>query len=559
VSTEFDLHTDFLVVGSGAAGMTAALTARAASLDTLVVEKTEVIGGSTAISGGLMWLPNNPLMARDGVADSVESALKYMQACIGDVGPASSTERRRAFVEGGSEAVEFLSGQGLEFVRAEDYPDYYPHLPGGRIGRAIECTVVDGRTLGPWLERLRRRTTRAVPLQSRDVAKFVLAARTWAGFRRFVRVVVGRKYLNRLRGVVPMGAGAAMTTQLLRACAAQGVQFWTDAPMQELIRADDRVVGAVVEHDGRQLRIGATAGVLLAAGGFARNAEMRRKYQPAPVGADWTSASPGDTGDAIRVGLDNGAAVDLMDDAWWGASSVLPTGVAMFHIWERSLPHSIMVDGTGARYLNESESYTDVGHEMLKRNAETPAIPSWLIMDARHRNRYPLGPIYPRRKATELVEAGYLKRAKDLDELAAAIDVDPGVLRATVERFNSFARDGVDHDFNRGASAYDRYYGDPRTKPNPCLGTIEVAPFYAVAMYPGDLGTNGGLLTDEHARVLDTDGRPIAGLYAAGNSSATVMGRTYPGPGSTIAPAVAFGYLAARHAATDRTGAAAKV
>jgi 3-oxosteroid 1-dehydrogenase len=297
--------------------------------------------------------------------------------------------------------------------------------------------------------------------------------------------------------------------------------------------------------------------VLLSAGGFAKNAQMRETYERAPTSTEWTSVPPGDTGDAIRAGIDIGAATALMDDAWWGPTLVDPaTGTPSFILWERSFPHSIIVDSSGRRFMNESESYVDAGHHQYERNEQVPAIPAWLIVDARHRRRYPMATLPPGLTPRSALKSGFLTKAVTLDELAGAIGVDPAGLADTVERFNALAGAGVDEDFGRGRTAYDHVYGDPSNHPNPNLGTIERAPFYAVKVWPGDLGTKGGLLTDEHARVLREDSTPIPGLYAAGNTTASVMGRTYPGPGSTIGPATTFAYIAMRHLARGEASTA---
>ncbi|MEM5774926.1 MAG: FAD-binding protein, partial [Anaerolineaceae bacterium] len=297
--------------------------------------------------------------------------------------------------------------------------------------------------------------------------------------------------------------------------------------------------------------------VILAAGGFARNNEMRQRYHPHPITADWTVATPGDCGDAIRAGIKAGAATALMDDAWWGPCFIDSKGVSQFMIWERSFPYSIIVDSAGKRFMNESASYVDCGHWQYERNRQVPAIPAYLITDAHHRRYYPLGVGLPGVTPKAYYESGMLTRADTLEELAQKMGIDPQGLRDTVLRFNQHAVQGKDPDFQRGESAYDRIYSDPRIKPNPNLAPLTKAPFYAVRVWPGDLGTKGGLLTNEHAQVLRDDGSVIPGLYAAGNSSASIMGRTYPGPGSTIGPAMVFGMIAGRHAAnkdllTDR-------
>jgi 3-oxosteroid 1-dehydrogenase len=310
---------------------------------------------------------------------------------------------------------------------------------------------------------------------------------------------------------------------------------------------DGRVIGVRATRGGEPLLIRARRGVLVATGGFERNEEMRRRYQRAPVGIQWTTGATGNTGDGILAGLDLGAATGLMDDAWWGPSIPLPGG-PYFCLAERSLPGCLLVNGAGQRFVNESAPYVDAVHAMYDGNTpENPHIPAWLIFDQRYRDRYvfaglPPGKPLPRR----WYAAGAVVRADDLAGLAAETGVDAEGLVKTVTRFGEFAAAGKDSEFGRGDSAYDRYYGDPRCHPNPNLAPLARPPFYAVKIVPGDLGTKGGLRTDERARVLRADGSPIEGLYAAGNASASVMGHSYAGAGATIGPAMTFGYIAAR-------------
>ncbi|MDX5400495.1 MAG: FAD-binding protein, partial [Actinomycetes bacterium] len=324
-------------------------------------------------------------------------------------------------------------------------------------------------------------------------------------------------------------------------------EMWLKSPVTDLVVEDGRVVGAVVDREGRQVRVRASRGVVFASGGFAHNAEWRQQYHGVPVG--WSSANKGNLGTTIAIGQRHGAATALMDDAWWGASIPAPTeGInPAFLVSERSMPFSLIVDGQGNRFANESESYVDLGHHMLEHSGGAGKF--WMIADARHARRYLRTFAIMPGLMKGLREKGMLHTAKTLPELARAIGVDQGNLRATVERFHGFARAGVDGDFGRGNSAYDRYYGDPLVRPNPNLGPLEKGPFTAYELVPGDLGTKGGLLTDADARVLREDGSVIEGLYAAGNNSASVMGRTYPGPGSTIGPALVFGWRAGTHMA----------
>jgi len=301
-----------------------------------------------------------------------------------------------------------------------------------------------------------------------------------------------------------------------------------------------------VTRDGRPALIRAGRGVVLAAGGFERNEQMRRRYQRQPIGTEWTTGAAGNTGDAITAGEAAGAALDLMDDAWWGPSIPL-SGGPYFCLAERSLPGCLLVNGAGQRFVNESAPYVDAVHAMYDGHCDAvPHIPSWLITDQRYRNSYVFAGLPPRKPLPRRwYAAGAVYRAPTVAELADQVGIDPAALAKTVVRFNEFAQAGRDEDFHRGNSAYDRYYSDPRRRPNPCLAPLDTPPFYAVKIVPGDLGTKGGLRTDERARVLRADGTPIAGLYAAGNTSAAVMGHSYAGAGATIGPAMTFGYLAA--------------
>jgi succinate dehydrogenase/fumarate reductase flavoprotein subunit len=540
--------TDLLVVGAGAAGLVAALVARESGLDVLVVEKTDKVGGSSALSGGGLWIPDNPLMRAAGVHDSAEEALTYLEGIVGDVGPASSRERKEAFLRAGPVMITFLQGLGVRLIYAEGYPDYYPERPGGNArGRCVEAGLIDGRTLGAWGERLRTRAGPPVAIHSGELSRIVLAARTVSGLRTAVRAIGVRTIGRSLLRQKPMVMGGSLMGQLLTLALARQVDIWLDSPLTELDVDSGAVVGALVDRAGQPVRVRARRGVMLAAGGFARNAQMRQAYQQHPITADWTMAAPGDTGDAVRAGMAVGAATALLDDAWWAPSVLLPDGTPYVVLADRALPGSIMVDSSGERFTNEAASYVDCCHDQYRRHTQVPAIPAWMVFDRRHRRRYPLAVFRPGVTPKSALESGFLRRAMTVETLAAQCGIDADGLRRTVQRFNGFASTGRDQDFGRGDSAYDRFYGDPRVRPNPNLGPLDRPPFYAVQIWPGDLGTKGGLLTDEHARVLREDGTPIPALYAAGNTTASVMGRTYAGPGATLGPAATFAYLGARH------------
>jgi 3-oxosteroid 1-dehydrogenase len=343
-----------------------------------------------------------------------------------------------------------------------------------------------------------------------------------------------------------LSLGQALAAGLRAGLQASGVPVRLNTPMTGLRVEDGRVTGVEVSMDGQPALIRASRGVILAAGGFERNEQMRQRYQRPPVGVDWTTGGTGNTGDAITAGEAAGGALDLMDDAWWGPSIPL-SGGPYFCLAERSLPGCVLVNGGGQRFVNESAPYVDAVHAMYDGHSDrTPHIPSWLVFDQRYRNTYVFAGMPPRKSLPRRwYAAGAVHRAPAIAELAEQAGIDPAALAKTVVRFNEFAQTGTDEDFHRGDSAYDRYYGDPRRRPNPNLAPLETPPFYAVKIVPGDLGTKGGLRTDERARVLRGDGTPIPGLYAAGNTSAAVMGHSYAGAGATIGPAMTFGYLAA--------------
>lgn len=540
----WDDEVDVLVVGTGAAGLSAAIAASDAGSKVLLVEGTDRWGGTTMRSGGGLWMPANPLMVRDGVDDSVDKALTYLDAVVEDAGPATSPERKRAFVEAVPEVVTSLEKHGVRWVRATDYPDYYPEQPGGMVGRSIEARAFDTRRLGSWI-RYSRMTDGGMPLPLRTDDVWLLA-RAWSSASGFVRGArfVGRTLGSLVRGQRPAGIGAALVCSLMQIVREQGTPVLLSTPLVELVVEDDAVVGAVLGGPAGPRTVRTRGGVVIAAGGFAHRTEWREKYHGVP---GWSAAAEGDLGTGIEAGVEAGGTLALMDDAWWGAGVPVEDGMNGFVLSERSMPYSILVDQEGRRYTNESASYIDFGHAMLEHDRTTPSIPSWLVLDARARRKY-LFTIAPS-GTKKLEKAGTLVVADTLEDLARLLHIAPQNLAATVERFNGFARSGVDEDFHRGDSLYDRYYGDPGVKPNPNLGPIEKGPFTAVKIVPGDLGTKGGLLTDEHGAVLREDLTPVPGLYAAGNSTAAVTGRTYPGPGSTIGPAVVFGYLGARHAA----------
>ena len=538
---------DVVVVGSGAAGMTAALTAAKRGLSVVVVEKAGKFGGSTARSGGGVWIPNNSVLRKAGIKDTPERAAAYLRTIVAGV---TSEELQHAFLDNGPEMLDFvLANSPLRLAWVRGYSDYYPEAEGGRPrGRSVEPRPFNARLLGaeqahlnpPYLP-----TPAGFPITQFHYKWITLLARHPRGLLSMLQI--GTRWLLGLaRGERLLTMGQALAAGLRAGLLRAGVPVWLNTSLRELTVTDGRVSGIVVERDGREQAITARHGVLLSAGGFEHNEAMRQKYQRPPIGTEWTVGAKENTGDAIALGQRLGAAVELMDDSWWGPSVPL-TGGPYFCLSERTLPGCVMVNERGLRFVNEAAPYVDAVHAMYGAgDGSAQNFPTWLIMDQRYRNRYMFIGRGPRQAFPgRWYKAGIVHRAGTIGSLAEKIGLPPDALVSTVERFNGFARTGVDEDFRRGDSAYDKYYGDPRNKPNPSLAALSVAPFYAVKMVPGDLGTKGGLRTDTHARVLREDGSAIPGLYAAGNSSAPVMGHTYAGPGATIGPAMTFGYLAA--------------
>jgi 3-oxosteroid 1-dehydrogenase len=547
-TVEFDTaEFDTVVVGSGAAGMTAALAAAHLGASAVVLEKTGVFGGTTARSGGGIWAPGNVVLRRAGVLDTPELARTYLEHVTGGDVPA---EPQRALIEHSPAMLDLvLATTPLRFAWVPGYADYYPEAPGGLAsGRSIEPVPLNAAVLNGELARLGPPylpVPAGVSVTQADYRWLSLGPRHPRAILTGAKIAV-RLARSRLLGRRMLSLGQALAAGLRAGLLTSGVPVWLNTPLTGLVMTDGRVTGVRAVRDGKPVLIRARRGVLIAAGGFERNADMRRLYQRLPIGTDWTTGAAGNTGDGIVAGQELGAATRLMDDAWWGPSIPLPGG-PYFCLAERSLPGCVMVNGAGRRFANESAPYVDAVHAMYEGNtAENPHIPAWLIFDQRYRDRYVFAGLPPRRPLPRRWHAaGAVFRAPDLAALGAAIGVDPASLAQTVARFNEFARKGRDEDYGRGVSAYDRYYGDPRCRPNPNLAPLAKAPFYAVKIVPGDLGTKGGLRTDARARVLREDGSVIPGLYAAGNASASVMGHSYAGPGATIGPAMTFGYIAA--------------
>jgi 3-oxosteroid 1-dehydrogenase len=456
------------------------------------------------------------------------------------------------FLTAGYEMIEFLTRKGVRLVRCPGYSDYYPNHKGGNTaGRSIEGIPYDAAALGDWSDKVQtmdKNWNRGFVVKTNELRSVQYFNRSPRAFGVAVRVLA-RTWAARLRRRTILTNGASVIGQVLRALIDLRPEppVWTNTAMDDLIVEDGRVVGARVTRDGISLNIQARKGVLLAAGGFSRNAEMRRQYSgDQPNEAKWSLSNTGDTGEVLQTAMRLGAKTDLLDEAWWLPSVFVADPRARAIGQARQRPGAIYVDGTGRRFCNESNSYVEVGKAMYANKA----VPCWQIFDEGYVGRYvsSANPLHKRRLPEDVIESGAVVRGDTIADLARQIDVPAQALEQTVSRFNEFAAKGLDPDFGRGQSAYNACLGDPGHKPNAALGPLERAPFYAARVFPADVGTCGGVLTNEHAQVLDEDDCVIDGLYATGNITATVMGRHYLGAGGSIAYTMVFGYVAARHA-----------
>lgn len=553
-----EINCDLLVVGSGAGGMTAAVVASNAKLTTLVAEKTQLFGGTSSTSGGVIWIPNNHLSRASGVADSAEEARAYLSQIAPDARP----ERLETYVRRAPEMLAYMTQHSdVAYTLAPHYPDYYPDIKGAKVG----ARSLDPLPRSSWPVRHEIQHMR-MPDYGGLISRYSLTAgeahillkmnwRSWL----FLITRAMRYWLDipyRLRGTQDrrMTLGRCLVGRLRYSMLKRDIPLWRNTEVCELIVENNRVLGAIAKRKSKLIRINARRGVVLASGGFAANAAMRKQHHPQPSKPEWSAASPDDNGDGIRMGMEVGAVMEHHKSAWWTPTYVRADGKAESLIIGKSMPGFILVGSNGKRFTNEAAPYEDVVKtQYATHRTDSATIPCYLLFDHNARKRYPSGPIPPLKAVPEHAMPqemrDFLTRGSDLGELARKLGIDAEGLCAEIKRFNEFARTGVDKDFHRGENEQDRYYSDPNVKPNPTLAPIAEPPFYAFAIYPGDLGTKGGLRCDTKARVQRADGSVIEGLYAAGNVAAPALGDSYPGAGSTIGPAMTFAYIAARHAA----------
>lgn len=555
-------EVDLIVVGAGAGGMTAALVAALEGLDVLLCEATQQVGGTTATSAGTIWVPDSSASRKAGFEDSIEDAMRYLDGLV----PSGEGRRlREVYLESGPAVIDDLARRTqLQFVPAGRHPDYVD-IPGSRVaGRALAPLPFDGRLLGPEFARIRAPMREFMVLGGMmvgkaDIGHLVGRFKSFASFRHTATLVL--RYLgDRLRHArgTRLVMGNALVARFYASLKDAGVAVSFGTSIDALIRSGEGVAGARLLRDGQAFDVRARRGVVLATGGFGRNRPLREQLMP-PGHAHWPSLIfEGNQGGGVLAGMQAGAALDGMTGGagvFWQPVSVTrprhgPTGLFAHLFLDRAKPGLIAVDAAGMRFTNEGGSYHYFCQDMVKRHAGTPAIPAWMVCDAAFVRKYGLGLVHP--GTTNLrphVKSGYLHCAGTIEALARAIGVDPLGLQKTVARNNEFARTGVDLDHGKGSTEVSRFNGDPDHQPNPCLGPIGEAPFCAMALWPADAAADAGLRTDEDGRVLNAAGHVIQGLYACGNDMASAMRGAYPGPGTTIGPAMVFGYRAAMHAA----------
>jgi succinate dehydrogenase/fumarate reductase flavoprotein subunit len=554
---------DVLVVGSGAAGMAAAVTARHRGLDVLIVEKEPRFGGTTARSGGWLWIPGTSLAQAFGIHEAPDAARTYLRHEAGNNFDAARVD---AFLAAGPEAVDFFTTKtAVRFDMPLVFPDYHAEAPGGaQGGRSMVARPFDAGELGSHIKNL------GAPLPELTVFGMMLGSgKEIIHFMRATRsltsaIYVAKRLSRHLMDVLRHGRGMTLTNgnalagRLAKSAFDLNVPLWLSSPVRELIVEDGAVRGAIVERDGRSIRVHARRGVVLACGGFPHDVARRKAmFRHAPTGVEHFSPGPvGNTGDGLRLAEAAGGRVEdrLPNAAAWvpvsltrrkdGSRGVMP------HFIDRAKPGVIAVTRAGTRFANEGDSYHDFVQAMMKVAKPNEEIATFLICDHKTLRKYGLGcvPPFPMPLGHHL-RSGYLMRGATIEALAAQAGIDPKGLADTISGFNTTAAEGRDPAFGKGSRAYNRYQGDALHGPNPCVAPIAGGPFYAIKMVIGDLGTYAGIVTDVDARALDAAGRVIPGLYAAGNDMASIMGGNYPGAGITLGPALTFGYIAGRHLA----------
>ena len=560
----WDEEFDVVVVGSGAGGMSAAVTAAKDGLKVLLVEKTDRIGGSTAVSGGAIWAPLNAQSDKVGHPDNRDKVWAYMRNTVGDAAPAAM---QRAFLDAAPSMVDWFDKHTEVKLSGRTYsPDYYPDREGAALGgRSLDPQMFDGRLLGARFRHLRDPLPEFMVLGGMMItmtdAKHLLAVtRSFTSWREGMKLVL-RFFTDRLRGYhrgTRLVLGNALAARLFKSVLDCDVPYWLNAPLQALHVDGTGVQGITVLRDGQPVNVRSRRGVVLATGGFPWSDALRKELYPHPTGP-WSMSPKGNSGDGIQLAREAGATLGSghASAAFWAPVSILkrPDGSEVRYphlVWDRAKPGLMAVNSAAERFVNESTSYHEFVSGMYRSHQTTPTFPAYLLCDSTFIERWGMGLALPGgRPRAHLERAGYLVKADTLLELASRLGLNGSQLERSVARFNELALKGQDDDFGKGSTAYNRYLGDADHQPNPCLGPIQTGPFYAVKVYAGDIGTAVGIRCNEHAQALDSKDQPIRGLYIAGNDMHSVMGGQYPAPGITLGPAMTFGWLAARHLAAS--------
>jgi succinate dehydrogenase/fumarate reductase flavoprotein subunit len=553
-------EVDLLVAGAGPAGMTAALVASLEGLDVLLCEKSNQVGGTGSTSAGTLWIPGNSQSRAAGFSDSAEQADRYLDALIGEN---TNRDLRTAFLQSGSKVIDYLSARSdVQFLPCGKHPDYRSNMPGAAIsGRAIVPVPFDGRLLGADFDRIRPPVPEfmlfgGMMVGKADIPRLIGRFQSIGNFiysaKLFMRYLVDR--LKYRRGTRVM-MGNALVGRLFYSLRKREVPILFGAQIVDTLGDTRGVKGARVKVGGKEINVISRRGVVLATGGYAHSRRLRESFMPRPVPM-YSMSCEGNQGDGVEIGQRLGAttAPEQCTSGLWAPVSVVPRpdgskGLFPHLVLDRAKPGLIAVNAAGRRFVNEAVSYHDFVLAMFESHKTAPSIPAWLICDASFVEKYGLGVIYPgHRNPGKFVKSGYVTRATTLDELAGKTGINAEQLRGTVERHNKFAQTGVDVDFAKGEAELNRFNGDLDHTPNPCIGPLTKPPFYALTVWPADIAVSTGLATDSDARVLSSDGTAINGLYACGNDMASVMAGSYPGPGTTLGPAIVFAYRAAMHA-----------
>ncbi len=558
------------MVGSGCGGLTAALTANISnSASVLVIEKNDLIGGTSATSGGVIWIPNNHHAIKAGADDSISEAKEYLKATI----PQDEFNEPMidAYLEHGPKMVRFMEDNtDVSYSSLEHYPDYFQDAPGVKLGnRALEPSPVSADTLGNDVDNLHPSGPQTIlfgryGVNFEESHAFTTQSPGWLKlfFKIFLKYWLDIPWRMKRKRSRRLAFGAASVTRLISSVKARNIPIWRSAELKEYIYENNRVVGALVKKDNQVIKIRTTRGIIVASGGFGQNQAMREEYLPKPTNADWGCEPKTNTGDPIKAAEAIGAQLKFMNKAWWVTTVKAPDeDFPRLSEVEKSMPGNYTVNKSGKRFANESQNYLTFMLEVLEKQSKGESFtPMYMIFDSNHRKNYPVGPLMPGKffpdSLVKFVHKNwfnndFITRANSIEELAKKTGIDTDGLIETIKKVNEFSKNGKDLDFQRGDNERDRFSGD-QTLLNPCLGPVNKAPYYAMRIDPGEFATCGGMLINENGQVIDQNNNPIAGLYATGNCTPALL-TTYPGPGATIGPAMTFGFIAGKHISGSNT------